>query len=85
MSSATLYPIEAETTAANDVGPTVSTIRLPGPPAGMPASVARGQLYYWTEKWQAEEAVSVAEIDGGSGRRFESATDAIRWLLSDDD
>jgi hypothetical protein len=43
------------------------------------------QEYYWTEEWQAGERETRAELGAGHGMRFESAEDAIRWLLSDDD
>lgn len=35
-------------------------------------------------KWQADEDESVAELEAGQGVHFETAQDAIRWLLSDD-
>ena len=40
------------------------------------------QDYYWTEEWQAAEAEALAELEAAEGLRFESAEDAIRWLLT---
>lgn len=47
--------------------------------------VPENQLYYWKRAWQADEQRAVAELARGEGREFDSATDAIRWLLADDD
>jgi hypothetical protein len=47
--------------------------------------VPASQLYYWKRAWQAEEQRAVAELARGEGREFENATDAIRWLMADDD
>jgi hypothetical protein len=47
--------------------------------------VPASQLYYWKRAWQADEQCAMAELARGEGREFESATDAIRWLLADDD
>lgn len=48
------------------------------------ADVGDGQGYYWTDEWQRDEQVAVAELDRGEGRRFETADDAIRWLNDSD-
>lgn len=45
----------------------------------------RDQEYYWTEEWQAGERESRAELAAGRGHRFDTADEAIRWLLADDD
>lgn len=52
--------------------------------SGMPPSIALGQLYYWSARWQADERETRAELDAGEGRRFHTADGAIRWLLSED-
>lgn len=52
---------------------------------GSVVAVPRDQMYYWTRSWQENEAAAVAELERGEGRRFTTATDAIRWLLSDED
>lgn len=69
-------PGEAVTNALTTVGD-VSPIRIP-------ISIPSNQLYYWTRKWQEGEQEALREIEAGKGRRFESARDAIHWLLSDD-
>ena len=50
-----------------------------------PPVMAGDQSYYWTETWQRDQAESLAEIGAGLVKRFDSSTDAIRWLLSEDD
>ncbi|MGH3548884.1 MAG: hypothetical protein ACRDQU_12400 [Pseudonocardiaceae bacterium] len=47
--------------------------------------VPASQLYYWTRAWQVNERRAAAELARGEGREFQSTTDAVRWLLSDDD
>jgi len=47
----------------------------------MPPSIAEDQLYYWTARWQREEQETLQELAHGEGHRFESAADAVRWLL----
>jgi len=51
----------------------------------LPHSAPRAQLYYWTAKWQLEEAEALDELARGEGHEFESAADAIRWLDDKDD
>lgn len=58
---------------------------LPGPVSRqIPPSIDRGQAYYWSYRWQLGEQESRAELGSGQGVTFESAADAIRWLLSAD-
>lgn len=45
----------------------------------------RDQEYYWSAEWQAGEQETRAEFAAGNGVRFDTAEDAIRWLLADDD
>jgi hypothetical protein len=40
------------------------------------------QAYYWTDEWQSNEAAAVEETRIGNVQRFDSADDAIRWLLA---
>lgn len=47
----------------------------------IPASIASDQLYYWSSRWQSDEQETLDELARGQGRRFESARDAVRWLL----
>jgi len=49
------------------------------------SSISRSQAYYWSRIWQRDEAEARRELLEGRGRTFSSGTDAIRWLLSDDD
>lgn len=64
---------------------TLSVDGDPPPPPGIPVSVPTDQLYYWSAKWQADQAESIREIEAGNSRVFNSAADAIRWLASTDD
>lgn len=50
-----------------------------------PASMPESQLFYWTHKWQADEAESTAELERGLGHSFDNADEAIRWLLDPND
>jgi hypothetical protein len=53
--------------------------------AGLPFSVPRSQLYYWTTRWQEDEQASLDELARGEGRSFPNAAEAIRWLLAPDE
>ncbi|MDE0474168.1 MAG: hypothetical protein OXI50_06385 [Gammaproteobacteria bacterium] len=46
--------------------------------------VPEEQRYYWTPEWQNAEREAMDELQRGLGIQFDDATDAIRWLLSDD-
>jgi hypothetical protein len=50
----------------------------------VPAAVPRDQLYYWTYLWQAGISRSREELAAGEFRDFETSSEAIRWLLSDE-
>jgi hypothetical protein len=47
--------------------------------------VSDEQAYFWTDAWQRDERESLAELEVGRGRTFDSAAEAIAWLTSDDD
>ena len=53
--------------------------------AGTPLAIDAGQAYYWSVKWQHDQGQSRREITEGKGITFDTADDAIRWLLSPDD
>ncbi len=44
-------------------------------------------VFYWTRRWQEEEAETLAELGRGEGRVFPSAMEAIKGLfeVEDDD
>jgi hypothetical protein len=50
-----------------------------------PYFVPRDQAYFWTQKWQADEAKALREIADGNVRDFASGAAAIAWLLADDE
>jgi hypothetical protein len=86
MSMTDSYKATAVRTAATATSQVVSTVVTVSTidarvPADMPASLPADEIYYWTAKWQADEAESRRELDAGQGRTFESSADAIRWLL----
>lgn len=56
----------------------------PGQEHRLILSVPRDQAYYWTHAWQSAEAESLAEFARGESVAFDTAADAIRWLLSED-
>jgi hypothetical protein len=64
-----------------NVSPSTSATNAHAPLVAVP----REQLYYWSEAWQENERIAVAELERGEGRIFASAVDAIRWLMTDED
>ena len=49
-----------------------------------PVAVDKGQLYYWSYKWQQGERIVRNELEQGLGHTFDNPKDAIRWLLSEE-
>jgi len=84
MTTTAVYPSTSTSFSFNAVV-TLSSPLAAAPPSGFPASISRSQLYYWSARWQTDEAHSLAEIEDGEDMRFSSGRDAIRWLLSSDD
>lgn len=66
-------------TAATGVSPVPAPVSRTIPP-----SIDKGQAYYWTYAWQRGEQEARAELAAGLGRTFETARDAIQWLLSEE-
>jgi hypothetical protein len=52
---------------------------------GLPPAISREEAYYWSARWQREEAESLQERAAGNFVTFDSddPNDVIRWLLSD--
>ena len=65
---------------ATDISPMPYSVPRKTPPA-----IGKGQAYYWSAKWQADEQETVDALERGAGRTFASGKDAIRWLLSNDE
>ena len=63
------------------VRPPIARATTPVRPGGPPLVIPESQEYYWTSEWQAGEREALAEIAAGQTKEFESAQDAIRWLL----
>ncbi len=55
------------------------------PRYGIPASIPRDQLYYWTSKWQRDEAESLEELRQGKSRVFPNARAAVSALFEAED
>ena len=51
----------------------------------MPTMISRAQAYYWSNRWQHDEAESLVDLEAGSTETFHNGRDAVRWLLSADD
>ncbi len=83
------------TLSLNQTEPHTSSVRLSAIPTAYtelaetrrraPYFVPRDQAYFWTQKWQADEAEALREIADGNVRDFTSGAAAVAWLLSDDD
>jgi len=82
---------EPRDTTASPTGVSVGHSSISRLPAGGDVVLIQGgwlprdQEYYWTEEWQAGERETRTELAAGNGVRFDTADDAIRWLLTDDD
>jgi hypothetical protein len=53
-------------------------------PSRIPFSIPSSQLYYWTRRWQEDEARAMEELERGESRRFTKTADALRWLMSEE-
>ncbi len=49
----------------------------------MPLFIPADQAYFWSSKWQRDEAESLADLKAGRAQTFNNPQDAIRHLLSD--
>ena len=71
----------ASTSRTFVVGGVIARASTPARQGGPPLVIPDGQEYYWTAEWQAGEREALAEIAAGQSKTFESAQDAVRWLL----
>ncbi|HWI96446.1 MAG TPA: hypothetical protein VNS60_10320 [Solirubrobacterales bacterium] len=62
----------------------VATNAKSGRKRRVPMFIPADQAFYWSSKWQRDEAKSLADLKAGRSRRFADAQGAIRHLLSDD-
>jgi hypothetical protein len=53
--------------------------------SGGPIAVGLDELFFWTRKWQADEAESLEARRRGEVRTFDTGRDAVRWLLDCED
>lgn len=49
-----------------------------------PMFIPADQAYYWSSKWQHDEAETLANLKAGNYETFDDPSDAIRYLLADD-
>ena len=47
-----------------------------------PKRIPASQAYYWTEEWQERERKALADIKAGRLKRFDSAAEAVKYLVS---
>jgi len=50
----------------------------------VPLFIPADQAYYWSSKWQRDEAETLANLKVGNYETFDDPSDAIRYLLADD-
>ena len=62
-----------------------ATVRFNAGARYLPPAADAGEAYYWTHAWQSAQREALEALDRGEGITFESAGDAIRWLLSSDE
>lgn len=54
-------------------------------PKSIPFAIPRGQRYYWSSQWQADEVEALQELARGEYVEFDDAAGLIRWLLGPED
>jgi hypothetical protein len=69
-------PVPVRDAATNTIEPVSTRI---------PLFVARDELFFWTRAWQEGERDSAEAREAGEVVEFDSATDLLKWLLSDED
>lgn len=58
-----------------------SNVRVP---IGMPAFIRHDELFFWEQEWQEGERESARERADGGLVTFDSATDLMKWLMTED-
>jgi len=79
MTTTDVYLAAASSPPPDQTGPTHANYERS--PSVLPVSIPESQLYYWTLKWQTDEAESIRELDNGESVTFDNADAVIRWLL----
>jgi hypothetical protein len=54
-------------------------------PRKVPMFIPEDQVYFWSSRWQADEAETLASLRAGRGKTFSDPLDAVRYLLNDCD
>jgi len=47
----------------------------------MPTVIPEDEVYFWSAGWQEGELAAEADLAAGRSRRFQTADEAIRFLL----
>ena len=55
------------------------------PGSALPASIPSDEVFFWSSKWQLDELEAAKDLARGEVHSFSSGTEAVRWLLSDDE
>lgn len=63
---------------------TALSSRRVNPHRRVPMFIPAHQTYYWSSRWQDDEAETLANLRAGDYETFSEPSDAIRYLLSDD-
>lgn len=80
-----LIAVQPAGVSAVSAAPSFSATNSDAPlPSDIPLVMSKDEAFYWSALWQAGEAESRASFAAGRGRRFGSAREAIRYLLSTD-
>lgn len=86
MTTITISPeTNTQPEASVDLSTILTSFTSEGTRRRAPTFIPRDQAYFWTQEWQDGEAEALREIEAGNVRHFESAREAIAWLLSDDE
>jgi hypothetical protein len=71
-------------TAALEPSRVVASGTTGGAERTTPLFIPADQAYYWSSKWQRDEAETLANLEAGDYETFDDPSDAIKYLLADD-
>ena len=52
--------------------------------SGVPYVIPSAQIYYWSARWQDDEAENLRDIEAGRVRRFTDRSELMRYLRDGD-
>lgn len=53
-------------------------------PRDLPAFIRRDEVFFWEQEWQAGERASAEERASGGLVKFDSPTELMKWLMTED-